>query len=212
MDMIGKSNLNSTARDAYRLKTKKQMTVFNVSNKIADQSDDSTLVRLAGGPNKGTPELTAKMQMMEESSSIKATADILAGEVIMAERPLVVALLPREKRAEDGDKEVWLPHACPYTMLPMPAAVPCKLGSAEMFANEAARDAAEVAFHAREWRVRGFLERSGATPLVMLALRVALYMYEGMESEKLSALLAKANKGTKDTYMQPSLLLSLSGY
>ncbi len=170
LDMIGKGDLNTKSRDAFRAKTHKQMSVFNVNKKIVDTCKPEPTISEYDGHIEGLPGVS-KLLDFDNEGKLEVFDPIKAGLPLVVERPLLAAVLPRP----NADSTV--PVVCPQTLKPMFAAVPCRLGSEEMFSCEEAREAAESSYHEREWRLKRPLEAVGASPVAMLGFRCATSMH-----------------------------------
>jgi len=155
--------MNTPNRDAYRLKTKKHMSVFNVTKSIENQTPPARPdAPLAAGPSPGFPILSKKVTW--DGSNLYAAENITVGQVLIKETPAFTVLHADDKSARG--------RLCPYTLENMPAPVPCSLGSQTLYRDEAVRQEAEESYRKVEYGVVDAAMCQGLTPTALMALRM----------------------------------------
>ncbi|TRY69080.1 hypothetical protein TCAL_06839 [Tigriopus californicus] len=175
LDMIGKSDLPSKARDELRARTKKNMGIFTVAKSIQDNPIALPLPLILDQPpsenkNAGVYDLdvlsTPCLQQIDEHRT-NVTRDISLGSCLFKESPRLAILLS----GVPG-----LPQLCPHTLKPLVAPIPCSFGGKTLFANEKAREEANASYNRYEWPLDpDYLRQSlGLSPYARLALRMVL--------------------------------------
>lgn len=158
VDTIGKSDMPTKMRDQWRVRMKKQMSVFGtVRNVVNDDSKAfSPLAKLvARNPeNDGT---TIRL----DKRTVTTMLPVKAEDVVFREDPFAIVVLEKNRD-----------RVCPVRMGPMVAPVPCSRGSSALFSSEEARAEAEATFQRYEWKTTPICRQSNVAPAVELALRI----------------------------------------
>lgn len=165
---VGRSDIKKEKdRDNYRMRVRKQMTIFNVTKTLYNlevyEKFDSELA-------DGQPEdrgLSSKLKFNEDGKDhgqIVADKEIFQEENLAAIDPYVAVVNVTGGRA--GGK------ICPFSLEKMFSPVPCRFGSEETFENEKARDEAAESYHKYEWSILKNLSTQGLQEKARLALRM----------------------------------------
>ncbi|XP_023324875.1 SET and MYND domain-containing protein 4 [Eurytemora carolleeae] len=185
---IGRSDIKKEKdRDNYRMRVRKQMTVFNVTKTLynTELNERSDSVLAAGKPeDRG---LTSKLKICQDGARTKLQAeeDVLQEDVVLALDPYVAVVNVSGGRA--GGK------VCPHTLEKMFHPIPCRFGSEETFSSEKYRDEASESYHQYEWRILSTLSKVGLLEKGRLALRMITMIKPG-DLKKVYDLVQKKKK------------------
>ena len=159
---VGRSDIKKEKdRDNYRMKIRKQMTVFNVTKTLYNvEKFPRTASRLAGG-EEADRGLSRKVAVT--SGVLVTQEEVEAEDILAALEPHVAVVNVSGGRA--GGK------ICPHTLGKMFNPQPCSLGSQELFGTLEARDEAAAGYHRHEWSILANLAEVGLMERARLALR-----------------------------------------
>lgn len=164
---VGRSDIKKEKdRDNYRMKVRKQMTVFNVTKTLYNVDVyEQTPSTLADGAQEDRG-LSKKVDILDDGGKRHTVAqkDINAEDVLAAMDPYVAVVNVSGGRA--GGK------ICPHTLEKMFHPIPCQMGSEALFGSEKARTEANRSYHQYEWRILSSLLEAGLMEKVRLALRM----------------------------------------
>lgn len=175
LDMIGKSDLPSKARDELRARTKKNMGIFKVAKSVQDTPISLPLPPILGLSSSGEQDaqttephslLSPRLEQIDKPRT-GVSRDTPLGSCLFKENPQFVILLS----GLPG-----LPQLCPQTLKPLLAPIPCSFGGKTLFANDKARAEANASYHRYEWPLDPeYLRQSvGLSPFARLALRILI--------------------------------------
>ena len=159
---VGRSDIKKEKdRDNYRMRIRKQMTVFNVTKTLYNvEKYERAASCLAGG----TPTDRGLSNKVKLSSGVLVTADNVEPEdVLVSLDPYVAVVNVSGGRA--GGK------LCPHTINKMFNPIPCKFGSEQLFGTLQARDEASASYHKYEWNILKNLDNDKIIEGGRLALR-----------------------------------------
>ena len=186
---VGRSDIKKEKdRDNYRVKIRKQMTVFNVTKTLYNcEFVTRTPSCLASGETEGRG-LSSKLSRVEDGgrAGLVAAEEIHPEDVLVALDPYVAVVNVTGGRA--GGK------ICPHTIEKMFNPQPCKFGSEALFGSLAARDEASRSYHRHEWRLLPNLDNAGMLERARLALR----MVTKLEPDKLARLATLLNSEAEE--------------
>jgi len=189
---IGRSDIKKEKdRDNYRMRVRKQMTVFNVTKELYNVD---VYTRHPSVLADGQPEdrgLCDKVCVAEEGGKrqLVAKQDIKCEDVLLAVDPYVAVVNVSGGRA--GGK------ICPHKIEKMFRPVPCKFGVEEVFGSEEAREEANNSYHQYEWSILSNLRSVGLIERARLALRMVTTLKPSDVSRVLS-LVEKKEKAEQE--------------
>merc|ERR1719347_144639 len=182
---VGKSDIKKEKdRDNYRMRIRKQMTVFNVCKALYNcEKVEMTSSRLANG-EESESGMSKKLKIVEDGGkkALVAEENIETEDVLVSIDPYVAVVNVTGGRA--GGK------ICPYNLDKMFNPIPCPFGSEETFGSLEARDDASKGFHKYEWSVKKGLNEAKILEQPRLALRMVTQI-EPSDVSKISAILGK---------------------
>ena len=163
LKFVGRSDIKKEKdRDQYRVRIRKQMSVFNVTKTLynceLNERAPSSLAQ-GGEADRG---LSAKLKI--SSNLLLAAEDIQPEDNLVSLDPYVAVVNVSGGRA--GGK------ICPHNINKMFNPVPCKFGSEELFGSLEARDEASRGYHSHEWPILANLGQAGLLEPARLALRM----------------------------------------
>ena len=159
---VGRSDIKKEKdRDNYRMRIRKQMTVFNVTKTLYNvEKYDRAPSCLAGGDNNDrgmSKKLTINGDMLVSSD------DIEPEDILVALDPYVSVVNVTGGRAGG--------RICPHTISKMFNPIPCKFGSDMLFGSLEARDEASAGYHKYEWSILKNLDNDKILEGGRLAMR-----------------------------------------
>jgi len=182
---VGRSDIKKEKdRDNYRMRIRKQMTVFNVTKTLYNcEKHERSPSCLAKG-EESDRGLTIKIRIAEEGGkkALVAEDNIETEDVIVSVDPYAAVVNVSGGRA--GGK------ICPYLMDKMFNPIPCAFGSNETFGSLEARDEASKGYHKHEWSI---LKGLGDAKILERP-RLALRMVTQIEPENISKVCALLGK------------------
>jgi len=182
---VGRSDIKKEKdRDNYRMRIRKQMTVFNVTKTLYNcEKVERTSSTLSKG-DESERGMSKKMKIVEDGGkkALIAEENIETEDVLVSIDPYVAVVNVTGGRA--GGK------ICPYNLDKMFNPIPCPFGSEETFGSLEARDDASKGFHKYEWSVRKGLNEAKILEQPRLALRMVTQI-EPSDVSKISAILGK---------------------
>jgi len=180
---VGRSDIKKEKdRDNYRMRVRKQMTVFNVTKTLYNcEFVERTESTLAGGALEDRG-ISKKLKIQEDGSkkALVASEDVDVEDNIVSIDPYVAVVNVSGGRA--GGK------ICPHTLEKMFHPVPCSFGSLQTFGTFDARDEANRSYHRFEWKVLAALQRVGVIERAQLALRMVTKLEPSQVSSIVDAL------------------------
>ena len=103
LDMIGKSEMNSKARDNYRLRTKKHMSIFNVTKSLTNMEiPKRPTFDLEKGPSDFDANVSSLLNMDGGKGGPVAKEDVFPCSTMLKERPLAAVVLHEELEVAEG--------------------------------------------------------------------------------------------------------------
>lgn len=182
---VGRSDIKKEKdRDNYRMRIRKQMTVFNVTKSLYNcEKAERSPSCLAKGEDLDRG-MSKKMKIVEdgEKKALVAEENIETEDVLVAVDPYVAVVNVTGGRA--GGK------ICPYNLDKMFNPIPCSFGSEETFGSLEARDEASKGFQKYEWSILKGLDEAKMLERSRLALRMVTQI-EPDNISKVCALLGK---------------------
>merc|ERR1719347_825210 len=191
LEIVGKSDIKKEKdRDNYRMRIRKQMTVFNVCKALYNcELFERSLTTLAG-TETDKAGVSPKVRAVEdgEKKAMEVVDKPVEPEgVLVALDPFVAMVNVSGGRA--GGK------ICPHTMEKMFTPIPCSFGSEQTFGTFQAREDANKGYHQYEWSILRCLDEAKMLERTKLALRMITNV-NPEDLMRLSASLGK--KGTSD--------------
>jgi len=202
---VGRSDIKKEKdRDNYRMKIRKQMTVFNVTKSLYNVD---MYERLPSTLADGQPEdrgMSSKMALKttEDGNSLVAVQPIEPEDVLVAVDPYVAVVNVSGGRA--GGK------ICPHRIEKMFQPIPCRLGSNQLFGSVEAREEASSNYHQYEWCILSALTGSGLLERARLALRMVTSLPPGQVATLLRHL--DSNTPTAEDAVEPELRTAFHTY
>lgn len=182
---VGRSDIKKEKdRDNYRMRIRKQMTVFNVTKSLYNcEKAERSSSCLANGEDSDRG-MSKKMKIVEDGGkkALVAEDNIETEDVLVAVDPYVAVVNVTGGRA--GGK------ICPYKLDKMFNPIPCSFGSEETFGSLEARDEATKGFQKYEWSILKGLNEAKMLERSRLALRMVTQI-EPDNVSKVCALLGK---------------------
>jgi len=174
---VGRSDIKKEKdRDNYRMRIRKQMTVFNVTKTLynCEKQERSPSCLVKG--EESDRGLTTKIKVVEEGDkrALIAEDNIETEDVIVSVDPYAAVVNVSGGRA--GGK------ICPHLMDKMFNPIPCSFGSTETFGSLEARDEASQGYHKYEWSI---LKGLGEAKILERS-RLALRMVTQIDPDKIS--------------------------
>jgi len=174
---VGRSDIKKEKdRDNYRMRIRKQMTVFNVTKTLYNcEKNERSPSCLANG-EESDRGVTKKLKIVEDGGkkALVAEDNIETEDVLVSADPYVAVVNVSGGRA--GGK------ICPYKMDKMFNPIPCSFGSEQTFGSLQARDEAGKGFHKYEWSILKGLDEAK----ILERSRLALRMITQIEPENIS--------------------------
>merc|ERR1711936_9460 len=185
---VGRSDIKKEKdRDNYRMRIRKQMTVFNVTKTLYNcEKVDRSPSCLTNG-EESDRGLSKKLKIVEDGGkkALVAEDDVETEDVLVSVDPYVAVVNVSGGRA--GGK------ICPHKMDKMFNPIPCSFGSEETFGSVEARDEANQGYHKYEWTILKGLNEAKILERAKLALR----MVTQIEPDKVTDLCALLGKNIK---------------
>jgi len=182
---VGRSDIKKEKdRDNYRMRIRKQMTVFNVTKTLYNcEKVERTSSRLANG-EESESGMSKKLKIVEDGGkkALVAEENIETEDVLVSIDPYVAVVNVTGGRA--GGK------ICPYNLDKMFNPIPCPFGSEETFGSLEARDEASKGFHKYEWSIIKGLNEAKILERSRLALRMVTQI-EPANISKISSIVGK---------------------
>ena len=191
LKFVGRSDIKKEKdRDNYRVRIRKQMSVFNVTKTLynVDRNERApSSLALGEETDRG---MSSKLKI--SSNLLLAAEDIQPEDNLVSLDPYVAVVNVSGGRA--GGK------ICPHNINKMFNPVPCKFGSQELFGSLEARDEASRGYHSYEWAILGNLAEANLLEPARLALR----MVSQLEPEHVSQMvyLLGADPGVAEQSLQ----------
>ena len=163
LKFVGRSDIKKEKdRDNYRVRIRKQMTVFNVTKTLYNcELNERAPSTLAQGAETDRG-ISAKLKISD--NLLLASEEIQPEDNLVSLDPYVAVVNVSGGRA--GGK------ICPHNINKMFNPVPCKFGSEELFGSLEARDEASQGYHSYEWAILANLSQAGLLEPARLALRM----------------------------------------
>jgi len=184
---VGRSDIKKEKdRDNYRMRIRKQMTVFNVTKTLYNcEKAERTSSCLAKG-DESDRGMSKLLNFVEDGAkkALTAAENIDTEDVLVAVDPYVAVVNVTGGRA--GGK------ICPYKLDKMFSSIPCSFGSEETFGSVEARDEASKGFHKYEWSILKGLNTAKIIERAKLALRMVTQI-QPEDVSKVCAYLGKSN-------------------
>jgi len=182
---VGRSDIKKEKdRDNYRMRIRKQMTVFNVTKTLYNcEMAERTASCLAKGDDSDRG-MSKKLKIIEDGGKkgLVAEDSIDTEDVLVSADPYVAVVNVTGGRA--GGK------ICPYKLDKMFNPVPCPFGSEQTFGSLEARDKASQGFQKHEWSILKGLDEVKLLERSRLALRMVTQI-EPNDISKICASLGK---------------------
>jgi len=182
---VGRSDIKKEKdRDNYRMRIRKQMTVFNVTKTLYNcEKVERTPSCLANG-EESDRGMSKKLKIVEDGGkkALVAEDNIETEDVLVSVDPYAAVVNVAGGRA--GGK------ICPYNLDKMFNPIPCPFGSEETFGSLEARDEASKGFHKYEWSILKGLDEAKILEQTKLALRMVTQI-EPNNVSKITALIGK---------------------
>jgi len=182
---VGRSDIKKEKdRDNYRMRIRKQMTVFNVTKTLYNcEKVERTPSCLANG-EESDRGMSKKLKIVEDGGkkALVAEDNIETEDVLVSVDPYAAVVNVTGGRA--GGK------ICPYNLDKMFNPIPCPFGSEETFGSLEARDEASKGFHKYEWSILKGLDEAKILEQTKLALRMVTQI-EPSNVSKITVLIGK---------------------
>ena len=163
LKFVGRSDIKKEKdRDNYRVRIRKQMSVFNVTKTLYNIDLNERAPSCLANGEEGQRGLSSKLKISDEY--LLATEDIEPEDNLVSLDPYVAVVNVSGGRA--GGK------ICPHNINKMFNPVPCKFGSDELFGSLEARDEASASYHKYEWSILHNLQQANLQERGRLALRM----------------------------------------
>ena len=163
LKFVGRSDIKKEKdRDNYRVRIRKQMSVFNVTKTLYNIDLNERAPSCLANGEEDQRGLSSKLKISDEY--LLATEDIEPEDNLVSLDPYVAVVNVSGGRA--GGK------ICPHNINKMFNPVPCKFGSDELFGSLEARDAASISYHKYEWSILHNLQQANLQERGRLALRM----------------------------------------
>ena len=163
LKFVGRSDIKKEKdRDNYRVRIRKQMSVFNVTKTLYNIDLNERAPSCLANGEEDQRGLSSKLKISDEY--LLATEDIEPEDNLVSLDPYVAVVNVSGGRA--GGK------ICPHNINKMFNPVPCKFGSDELFGSLEARDAASASYHQYEWSILHNLQQANLHERGRLALRM----------------------------------------
>ena len=141
---VGRSDIKKEKdRDNYRVRIRKQMSVFNVTKTLYNVEKYKRAPSCLTGGADTDRGMSKKMNISQDM--LVAADDIEPEDILIALDPYVSVVNVSGGRA--GGK------ICPHTISKMFNPIPCKFGSEQLFGSLEARDEASAGYHKYEWNI-----------------------------------------------------------
>jgi len=165
---VGKSDIKKEKdRDNYRMRIRKQMTVFNVCKQLYNcEKFERSSTTVSGTEDRNTT-ISLKIRFVEDGNKKAIEVDdkdVKPEDILVALDPYVAVVNVSGGRA--GGK------ICPHTMEKVFNPIPCNLGSEQLFCSFEARDEANKSYHQYEWSILRCLDEAKMLEKARLALRM----------------------------------------
>eukprot|EP00092_Neocalanus_flemingeri_P004085 GFUD01004397.1.p1 GENE.GFUD01004397.1~~GFUD01004397.1.p1 ORF type:complete len:687 (+),score=157.59 GFUD01004397.1:181-2241(+) len=197
---VGRSDIKKEKdRDTYRMKIRKQMTVFNVTKTLYNcELQERTPSCLKNG-EESDRGMSKKLKIVEDggNKALVAEENIETEDVLVSADPYVAVVNVTGGRA--GGK------ICPHKMDKMFNPIPCSFGSELTFGSLESRDEASNGFHKYEWP----LLKNFDDAKILERSRLALRMITQIEPEKISNVCSLLGK---DTIPEESLKMAVKTF
>lgn len=182
---VGKSDIKKEKdRDNYRMRIRKQMTVFNVTKSLYNCELHERASTALAGMDSVSYGISPKLRIAEDGNKrvLEVVGDQVDPEdVIIALDPYVAVVNVSGGRA--GGK------ICPFTLEKMFKPIPCSFGSEQLFGSFESRDEANKIYHKNEWSILKSLDEVQ----LMERSRLALRMITKVDPENIMKLAASVN-------------------
>jgi len=178
---VGRSDIKKEKdRDNYRMRIRKQMTVFNVTKTLYNVEKYKRAPSCLTGGADADRGMSKKLNISQDT--LVAADDIEPEDILVALDPYVSVVNVSGGRA--GGK------ICPHTISKMFNPIPCKFGSEQLFGSLEARDEASAGYHKYEWNILKNLDDHK----ILEGGRLALRMVTKIDPEKVSTLSSYLDK------------------
>ena len=187
LKFVGRSDIKKEKdRDNYRVRIRKQMSVFNVTKTLynVDLNERAPSCLALGEPRQRG--LSDKLSISEDKVLL-AAEDVEPEDNLVALDPYVAVVNVSGGRA--GGK------ICPHNIDKMFNPVPCKFGSEELFGSLEARDEASAWYHRYEWSILNNLRQANILEPGRLALRMVTQVDPSLVRELTASLEKNKSEG-----------------